>query len=134
MKVKDILIRVIRKLYQKGNKSQFLKPECDCDRQSSNDKIYNLLISGEPCMISRFGTTELNCINNYLCVKRGESHFWAGVKDYITDLTHTPWWNTDHFIQMVMSQCQPFTFSNTGLHSSSTSVKGNSSIILPFSS
>lgn len=100
MKVKDILIRVIRKLYQKGNKSQFLKPECDCDRQSSNDKIYNLLISGEPCMISRFGTTELNCINNYLCVKRGESHFWAGVKDYITDLTHTPWWNTDHFIQM----------------------------------
>lgn len=96
----DYIIRFIRKLYRIISNRQFLKPECDCDRQSANDKIYNLLRSNKPCMISRFGTTELNCINNYLCVKKGKIHFWKGVREYICDNTHTPWWNTDHFITM----------------------------------
>ena len=100
MKVKDYLIRGIRKVYRKVTGKKFFKPACDCDRQSSNDTIHDLLMTGKPCMISRFGTTELNCINNYLCVKRGIDNYLSCIKDYITDNTHTPWWNIDHFFTM----------------------------------
>ena len=47
-------------------------------------------------MIARFGTTEINCINNYLCVKSDKPYFQKCV-EYITDYTHTPWWNKDHW-------------------------------------
>lgn len=96
MKSKDIIIRIIRKLYRTFNSKIFYGTECDCDRQSSNNKIYKLLETGKPCMISRFGTTEINCINNYLCVRSNNS-FVKKCYEYITDYTHTPWWNTDHF-------------------------------------
>ena len=99
MKAKDVIIRVIRKLYRIITRRKFYAPECDCDRQSSNDKIYELLASGKPCMIARFGTTEINCINNYLCVHSRKSYY-RRIWEYITDNTHTPWWYEDHFKTM----------------------------------
>lgn len=96
MKLNDILIRVIKHIYRFSFNKRFYNPYCDCDRQSSNYKIYELLSSGKPCMISRFGTTELNCLNNYLCV-HSDKPYIKKCLDYITDNTHTPWWNTDHF-------------------------------------
>lgn len=99
MKVKDIIIRVVRKAYRIIMRRKFYAPECDCDRQSSNDKIYELLASGKPCMIARFGTTEINCINNYLCVHSRKSYY-RRIWEYITDNTHTPWWYEDHFKTM----------------------------------
>ena len=96
MKIKDYLIRALKKIFRIANGVKFLNPLCDMDRQSANDKIYELLIRDRPCMISRFGTTELNCINNYLCVYSAKSYF-GRVIDYIKDNTHTPWWNEDHF-------------------------------------
>lgn len=68
MELRDVVIRILKRAYRKLHNVDFLSPECDCNRQSSNDKIFYLLNSGKPCMISRFGTTEINCINNYLCV------------------------------------------------------------------
>ena len=91
MKVKDLVIRVIRRFYRLVTSKNFLAPECDCDRQSSNDRVYNLLATNKPCMISRFGTVEINCINNYLCVHSTKSYV-KRIKDFITDNTHTPWW------------------------------------------
>lgn len=99
MKIKDYSIRAAKLLYRKVTGKKFYGPECDCDRQSSNDKIYELLASGKPCMIARFGTTEINCINNYLCVKSDRPYI-KKIWDYISDCTHTPWWNTDHFHTM----------------------------------
>ena len=99
MKANDFIIRVIRKLYRIITRRKFYAPECDCDRQSSNDKIYEMLASGKPCMIARFGTTEINCINNYLCVHSRRSYF-SRIWEYITDNTHTPWWYEDHFKTM----------------------------------
>lgn len=96
MELRDYIIRLLKHAYRLSFHKHFLNPECDCDRQSSNDKIYALLSSGKPCMIARFGTTEINCINNYLCVKSNEPYFKKCV-DYITDYTHTPWWNEDHW-------------------------------------
>lgn len=96
MKSKDYCIRGLKYAYRHLCNKSFYPPECDCNRQSSNDKIYNLLTSGNPCMISRFGTTEINCVNNYLCIHR-EDPLLKKCWDYIVDYTHTPWWNTNHF-------------------------------------
>ena len=96
METRDYAIRILKHGYRALANKKFLNPNCDCDRQSANDKIYNLLNSGKPCMISRFGTTEINCVNNYLCIKRDKA-FAAKCLDYITDYTHTPWWNKDHW-------------------------------------
>lgn len=99
MELRDYVIRALKHAYRFCFQKVFLNPACDCDRQSSNDKIYNLLSSGKPCMISRFGTTEINCINNYLCVHRHRP-FIEKCWDYISDKTHTPWWNKDHWQTM----------------------------------
>ena len=99
MNTVDVVIRGLKKSYRLLAHKEFYPPECDCNRQSSNDKIYNLLHAGKPCMISRFGTTEINCINNYLCVHK-KRPFLKKCWDYISDYTHTPWWNTDHFKYM----------------------------------
>lgn len=99
MKQKDYVIRALRKCYRILLSTDFLPPICDCNRQSSNDTIYDLLASGKPCMIARFGTTEINCINNYLTV-HSPKPFIAKCWDYISGNTHTPWWNTAHFHTM----------------------------------
>lgn len=96
MKLKDVVIRILRKAYRETMGLQFLNPICDMDRQSVNLKILNLLNSDKPCMISRFGTTELNCINNFLTVKSKESYLKKYLA-FITQNTHTPWWNEEHF-------------------------------------
>ncbi len=99
MKFKDIVIRSLKLAYRNIIGKKFLNPSCDMDRNSINDKIYDLLAKDAPCMISRFGTTELNCINNYICVTSSKN-YPSRVIDYITDNTHTPWWNEDHFSTM----------------------------------
>lgn len=50
-------------------------------------------------MIARFGTVEINCVNNYLCVQSKESYI-KKIWNYITDNTHTPWWNVNHLSPM----------------------------------
>ena len=99
METKDYIIRGLKKIYRTITKKEFLNPECDCDRQSSNDKIYSLLSKGEPCLIARFGTTEINCVNNYVVV-HGKESFLRKCWNYISDKTSTPWWNKDHFKTM----------------------------------
>lgn len=96
MRVKDIIIRVLKHAYRKCFNVSFLPPECDCNRQSSNDKIYELLSTGKPCMVARFGTTELTCLTNYVAVHSDKS-FIKKYIDYVTGYCGTPWWNEDHF-------------------------------------
>ena len=96
MTIKDYVIRILKHGYRIISGSQFLPPECDCNRQSANDKIYSLLATSKPCMIARFGTTELNCLTNYVAIhnKKSQLNKW---KEYITGYCGTPWWNEDHF-------------------------------------
>lgn len=96
MKIKDYSIRAVKKSYRLFSGVKFLNPKCVIDRVAANSRMLELLVSNNSCMISRFGTTELNCINNYLCVHSDYSYS-RRIFDYVTDNTHTPWWNEDHF-------------------------------------
>lgn len=62
-------LKVLRKLYAKTFGGCQLPP---LQRIESPDKasemIYELLMRDEPCMIARFGSTELNALMNYLSV------------------------------------------------------------------
>jgi hypothetical protein len=96
MKIKDICVRLLKKGYRILLNKRFPNPTYDTNRQSANDKIYSLLVGDSPCMITRLGTIELNCINNYLCVISNEPYY-KKVWQYISDKTHTPWWFEDNF-------------------------------------
>lgn len=90
--LKDYLIRGLRAGYRCITRKKFPPPVCECDRQAANDMIYDLLASDKPCMISRIGSGESNCVNNYLCVN-SNAPSWKKWWDYISDNTETPWWN-----------------------------------------
>jgi hypothetical protein len=92
----DIIIRILRKFYRIFAGKSFLPPSSIIDRDQANENIYLLLNSSSPTMISRFGTTELISINNYLCIT-SQVNFVRKIFNYITDHTHTPWWFKAHF-------------------------------------
>ena len=68
-----------------GNPVRFSPPSGDADTVS--ETIYNLLISDKPCMIARYGSTELYCLSNYLSIKRNK-HDYSGFIRFETE----PWW------------------------------------------
>ena len=74
MKIKDYLIRICREAYRFSTKKEFKNPECIYNRQVANDIIYDLLVADKPCMIARFGTTELITINNYININSEVSY------------------------------------------------------------
>ena len=96
MYIKDYILRGLKLSYRKITGKKFLPAECDYNRESSNERIYNLLTSDKPCMISRLGSTEAICVNNYIAIS-DKRPMCEKIWDYITDNTQTPWWFEDHF-------------------------------------
>ncbi len=83
-------LKVLRKLYSKARGGQALKkPECDQDPDSASQKIYEALLSDEPCMIARFGAFELSTLVNYMGVKGGRKNIFNYIKGKELDW----WWN-----------------------------------------
>jgi hypothetical protein len=60
-------------------------------------KIYNVLISESPCMIARFGSTELNLISNYLGVCNYKT---KSIIKYITNESPEWWWEEKKIQQL----------------------------------
>lgn len=58
--------------------------------------ISDLLNSDSPCMIARYGSTEMTAIVNYLGVKSGDHN----PVHYITGKSQQWWWNKDTLMQM----------------------------------
>ena len=68
-KIEIITLKALRKIYGKlfGSKSStYDRGITDPDKAS--EQIYNLLASGKPCMVARYGSTEMLAITNYLGV------------------------------------------------------------------
>ena len=68
-KIEIITLKALRKIYGKlfaTKSSTYDRGITDPDKVS--EQIYNLLASGKPCMIARYGSTEMLAITNYLGV------------------------------------------------------------------
>ncbi len=84
-------MKICKRIYQKIFGVYILDPKSDLVRtpQGISDIIYEELISPNPCMIARFGSTELNVIVNYLFVKENKRS-WIR---YIKGESFEWWWN-----------------------------------------
>jgi hypothetical protein len=72
------------------------KPECIQDADLASDVIYEALISDKPCMIARFGSTELTCLMNYIGIKHHRNKYLS----YFRGETQAWWWNSKIINQM----------------------------------
>ena len=89
-KIEIITLKVLRKIYGKlfGSKSSaYDRGITDPDKVS--ELIYNLLASGKPCMIARYGAFELASVVNYLGVKNAQH----SCLKYISGKSPQWWWN-----------------------------------------
>ena len=85
----DKILRGIHRLYV-GRYGQHLKPlNRITDPDEASDIIYQQLKSDAPCMIARYGSVEILCVNNYLGIKKFKHNIWK----YITDKSPQFWWN-----------------------------------------
>lgn len=90
-------LKALRKLYAKSFGTPCLSPiPQEKDPNKASDMIYDLLASDKPCMIARFGATELTCIKNFLSIKRGDKN----ILKYIKGETFDWWWNPNIMAQM----------------------------------
>jgi hypothetical protein len=91
-------LKALRKIYAKTFSVQPLaKRECITDADIASKLIYDKLMSDEPCMIARFGATELMTMVNYLGVhKKGKKNILKYIKGQELDW----WWNKNCLNQM----------------------------------
>lgn len=96
-KVSIFILKALRKLYIKfigGYQFPDLHREEAPDRAS--EMIYDLLASDKPCMIARFGSTEMSAIVNYLGVNSKK----YSVLSFIRGKQPEWWWNKNIMKQM----------------------------------
>lgn len=90
-------LKVLRKLYAKifgCYRLPSLQREEDPDKAS--EMIYNLLSDDKPCMIARFGSTEMSAIINYLGVNSQQHSTWKFIRGKQPEW----WWNKNIMNQM----------------------------------
>ena len=91
------ILRFFRKLYSKSiGTYQFPPLPCERNIDKASDVIYNLLDTGKPCMIARFGATELSTIVNYLGVQSLNHSKWSFIQGKAAEW----WWNPKILKQM----------------------------------
>lgn len=89
-KIEIITLKALRKIYGKlfaTKSSTYDRGITDPDKAS--ELIYNLLASGKPCMIARYGAFELTSVINCLGVKNAQH----SCLKYITGNELQWWWN-----------------------------------------
>lgn len=95
-KVSIFTLKVLRKIYAKTSRTILLKPDCEENPDRASRIIYDTLISDAPCMIGRFGSTELSCLSNYLGVKNNKGQYINFIKSKAQ-----PWWWEDNIINQM---------------------------------
>lgn len=89
-KLEIITLKALHKIYSKlfGSKSSAYDRGIT-DPNKVSELIYNLLASGKPCMIARYGAFELTSVVNYLGVKNAQH----SCLKYISGKSPQWWWN-----------------------------------------
>lgn len=96
-KLEIITLKFLRKIYSKLFSCESLTYDRGItDPDKASEQIYNLLSSGKPCMIARYGSTEMFAITNYLGVTVKHHSVWK----YIQDKQSAWWWEDNVKDQM----------------------------------
>lgn len=96
-KYQILFLKALRKTYIKcfcGYQLPALQREENPDKVS--EIIYNVLMASQPCMIARFGSTELSAIVNYLGITKLKHSAWKYIKGEQPEW----WWNKNIMTQM----------------------------------
>lgn len=97
MKTAHLILKILRKLYAKTFGGYQLPPlQREEDPDKASEMIYNLLSDDKPCMIARFGSTEMSAIINYLGVNSPQHSIWKFIKGQQPEW----WWNKNIMNQM----------------------------------
>lgn len=91
-----LMLKALRKLYSKLFIPYFEPEGIITDADKANDIIFEKLSTEMPCMIARYGATELNSIVNYIGVKRGKKN----ILRIIQGEPYQWWWNPGGVAQM----------------------------------
>lgn len=83
-------LKVLRKIYICIRKNDLTIPLRENNPDKVSQLIYDKLMSDQPCMIARFGSTELNAITNYRGIKQYKKHYI----DFIKGKSPQWWWNS----------------------------------------
>lgn len=95
--IERTVLNLMRKLYTNAfGQPEFEKSSIIYNLGEASDLIYNYLSNDTPCMIARYGATELACILNCLSVQDGKRSTW----DYIIGRKSSWWWNDNIMNQM----------------------------------
>lgn len=90
-------LKSTRKVYQTLFKyKKEAKPQSIQDPEVASQIIYDALASDKPCMIARFGSTELSCLINYVGVTQDKNKYFK----YIQGKTQQWWWEENIINQM----------------------------------
>ena len=91
------ILKAQRKLYSKAfGLSDAALPESEQNPEVASKIIYDKLMADAPCMIARFGSTELTCLANYLGVKKKKNNYL----EYIKGNAQSWWWEPAIISQM----------------------------------
>ncbi|KHJ38163.1 hypothetical protein PBAC_17040 [Pedobacter glucosidilyticus] len=96
-KYQILALKSLRKVYSKLFKDAvFTNPSCIQDPDVASKLIYDVLMDDKPCMIARFGSTELTCLANYLGVHQEKQQYL----NYIKGKSNPWWWEGKIIAQM----------------------------------
>jgi hypothetical protein len=93
------ILKIIRFIYRSISKKKFDCNDFILDRQIANDIIYELLSKDSPCMIARYGSTEMGTLLNYICINK-KDNLYIKLINYIKDDIELPWWDESHLKPM----------------------------------
>lgn len=99
-----------RHYYERLLPSEALFLSCEKNSELCADLIYRKLEQAEPCMIARFGSTELYCLANYLGTKKG---FWKSVIPFCFAKSEA-WWIMPQRVADLKNCSGVFSIDNDG--------------------
>ena len=95
--IQIIALKALRKLYAKAFIGELLPYDRGVtDFNQASELIYDLLVSGKPCMVARFGAFELKVVVNYCGVSREKHSLW----DFIRGNELQWWWNESSLLKL----------------------------------
>lgn len=89
-------LKSFRKLHSNFFSIKVAKPECELDPNKASKLIYDALVADKPCMIARFGSTELTCLSNYTAIQKDKKE----VLSFIQGISSPWWWEKNIIYQM----------------------------------